>query len=157
MAISTKKFKENEKRKEQKELTNALKGLQDQDTNKEAEEDSKQIAPDIKETKGFYLLTGKVQDVSSTNFLVNFRGKIINAYTAGVMRKHRIKVLLGDLVDVEIRKEEFEYITDASKKILGRIRFRHKNINTKSTQENQSQDNISEKQKVDKDKNNSDK
>ncbi len=64
-------------------------------------------------------MEGKVQEVlPDTRFRVTLdNGHMIIAYMAGKMRKHRIRILAGDKVSIELTPY------DLSK---GRITFRHK-------------------------------
>jgi translation initiation factor IF-1 len=64
-------------------------------------------------------LEGVVSEVlPDTRFRVTLdNGNVVSAYASGKMRKHRIRILAGDKVTVEIS------VYDLSK---ARIRFRHK-------------------------------
>lgn len=71
-------------------------------------------------------MAGVVNEVlPDTRFRVALEnGHVITAYVAGKMRKHRIRILAGDRVDIELTPY------DLSK---GRITFRHKDERAAST------------------------
>ena len=71
-------------------------------------------------------MAGVVNEVlPDTRFRVSLEnGHVITAYVAGKMRKHRIRILAGDRVNIELTPY------DLSK---GRITFRHKDEHAPST------------------------